>query len=322
MHTGNTCFSIVSMQKMDTATDNSLHDLNLLRVLNALLKTQSITRTGELLGLSQPAASRNVAKLRKILSDPLLIRTSKGYVLTPLAASLHKEVASALSHCELVFANAHFEPLTSERIFKIGTTDYGALTVISPFVSKFMKLAPTSQIVIDSWSDQTLLKLESGELDLALYADEELPPDFHYSQLFEETYSIIARTGHPFLAKKYKSLDILLQKLEEERQFTAIFPSGRVLKKDDIFERLGGRGITKSPLAMPYFTLGPIVVAGSDLIMIVPTRLAQIFSNHYRIEMLALPPKVESFPYRLIWHERAQKDLGNKWLRSSIRDSK
>jgi DNA-binding transcriptional LysR family regulator len=97
-----------------------------------------------------------------------------------------------------------------------------------------------------------------------------------------------------------------------------VFPSGRVFKEDNIFERLGGKVMKKTTLAIPYFNTAPLCIAESDLVMIVPTRIAKTFTKFSSIQSIPIPSNSENFSYRLIWHERAQKDLGNKWLRNEI----
>ena len=118
------------MQKVDVGPSARDFDLNLLRFLRALCDTASVSRAGQLVGLSQPAASRAVARLRSRFADPLLVRTARGYVLTPLAQQLAPLVRRALSTMDLLFEGALFEPGPSTRRFAMATTDYGMSTVL------------------------------------------------------------------------------------------------------------------------------------------------------------------------------------------------
>ena len=113
------------MQKVDTKMKPPHLDFNLLKALQALLDTRSVTQTGERLGMSQPAASRVVARLRAELHDPLLVRTAKGYVLTPRAESLLRATQDALTLIQRVFEPVNFDPTASDRSFRLATTDYG-----------------------------------------------------------------------------------------------------------------------------------------------------------------------------------------------------
>lgn len=113
----------------ETNVDRS-SDLNLLRFLQALIDTGSITRAGEAVGLSQPAASRATARLRERLKDPLIVRTGHGWVLTPLASQLSAPVRRALAAIEAIFEVANFAPSRSDRRFALASTDYGMSAVV------------------------------------------------------------------------------------------------------------------------------------------------------------------------------------------------
>ena len=118
------------MRQVDTEAFSNL-DLKTLRVLAMLLETASVTRTAETIGMSQPAASRAVARLRKAVGDPLLVRTRKGYVLTVRAEALRPVVDAALTGIARVFKGEAFEPTTTHQKFRLATTDYGAVAVVS-----------------------------------------------------------------------------------------------------------------------------------------------------------------------------------------------
>jgi DNA-binding transcriptional LysR family regulator len=309
------------MQKVDAGNLNArLADLNLLRMLRALLQTQSVTLSGKLLGLSQPAASRTMEKLRQLFGDPLLVRTSKGYVLTSLAESLGPAVDRALAAAAELFFVLPFEPGTSTRVFRVCATDYGSLTVITPFSTQLLSDAPGISLLVSPWTDSTIDALERGDLDVALYADDRIPPDFHYRDLFRETYVVIARLGHPLRAARGKTLRVFLKMLSEHRQIMARFPSGRMHATDDVLERLGAPAHPVG-LAIPYFNTAPLIVAESDLVMVVPKRVAERFFRMLPLEVIPMPTTREDFTYRLVWHERVHRDPGITWLREQLMQS-
>ena len=123
-------------------------DLNLIKALHALLETASVTQMGERLHLSQPAASRIMGKLRDALGDPLLVRTSKGYVLTPLAESLRDTVNDALRAAHGIFAQQSFEPRTSTRQFRVCSTDYGEAIVLQPLFAQMHAMWPHGKMTV------------------------------------------------------------------------------------------------------------------------------------------------------------------------------
>lgn len=308
------------MQKMNVAPALELADLNLMRMLGALLQTRSVTRGGELLGLSQPAASRTMSKLREEFRDPLLVRTSKGYVLTPLAESLGPAVTRALAAANELFTSRAFDPLASKRAFRVCTTDYGALAVLVPASARLLAEAPGISLIVSSWTDDTLEALERGGLDVALYADDLIPPDFHYRNLFRETYVVIARRNHPLTKARGKRLPEFMKQLAQHQQVTARFPSGHVYATDDVLARLGAPAY-RVGVSIPYINTAPLIVAASDMVMVLPRRAAERYAGMLPLEVIPVPTRQEDFTYRLIWHERVHRDPGMTWLREKLAHS-
>ena len=162
------------MRETNAGSSTESLDLNLLRTLHALIQTRSVTRAGERLELSQPAASRAVAKLRKLLADPLLVRTSKGYVLTPRAEALASAVASALHAAQQVFTTSTFDPGSATRHFNLATTDYGAIAVVAPVAPHLSKQAPGCMLCLTPWSDAAVTERCIGAfmmLPVAIHLD-------------------------------------------------------------------------------------------------------------------------------------------------------
>lgn len=287
-------------------------DLRSLDLLSALLQTASITRAGEAFGLSQPAASRAVAHLRRALGDPLLVRTAKGYVLTPRAEALKPKLADARRAIEGLFATDRFDPATSRRAFLLATTDYGALTVVSAIAQRFAAAAPLARLVVLPWQEDTLAKLESGEIDAALYADASLPPDFHARGLFRETYVAVCDAGSARASQA-------LEKMEFSAlpRIVILYPESRRLLPDDVLGSLGAPD-HRVALSTPYFAAVPAALLGTDRIAALPKRLAQALGNRL---MLVDLPTAPAFSYRLIWHRRMLYDPGHRWLRHLIGNS-
>lgn len=179
---------MLSMQKtnVDVGVDWDNFDIGQLKFLQALLDTSGITRAGELMGMTQPAASRTMTRLRQHFGDPLLVRTSRGYVLTPVAELLRPSVHACLDSMHALFDVAAFDIADTARTFRIASTDYGLSVVLQPQLASLRQIAPFVAWQTDPWSDDTMAKLERGELDCALYSDEPLSPDFHYRTLFTD----------------------------------------------------------------------------------------------------------------------------------------
>ncbi|MBJ2097850.1 MULTISPECIES: LysR family transcriptional regulator [Enterobacterales] len=310
------------MQKTDAEGAGELTDLNLMRFLDALIRTQSVTRSGEHLGLSQPAASRTMSKLRATLNDPLLVRTSQGYVLTPLAQSLAIAVSKALAAASDVFSSAKFDPATSTRTYRMATTDYGAHVVFPEIAPALESISPNIHLLISAWKSDTLNDLETGAIDLALYADDQIPGDFHFIDIFRETYVLIVKSGHPITNQSFDSLSYFLSVVSKYKHVVARYPNSHIDSGDDVLARLGAK-MSNPRISLPYFGVAPMIVAESNLIMAVPSRLAKHYANasYGQVETIPIPTNTEDFAYRLIWHERAHRDPGVQWLKNHIKQA-
>ena len=298
-------------------TDMKDFDLNLLKALDALIASESVTRMGEHLGITQPAASRVMTRLRRSFGDPLLVRTSKGYVLTPRAAALKQSTSDALAKANRVFLDTDFAPQTSRREFRVASTDYGSIVVLNDVLRSLAVHGKNLSIHIEPWKEQTLQDLESGELDLALYADDPVPGDFHTRDLFKETYGVLLAKTHPLALQKSASTRLRASDLIEFPQIVATYPSGRHTAVDDVLAQLGYTS-SSIKMAVPYFLAAPWFIQGTDFVMLCPQRAAQALAEHPAMTWRGLANKERDFTYRMVWHERAHKDAGLTWLREVI----
>ena len=300
-----------SMREPDAELDQI--DLKTLRMLAALLDTASVTQSGEVVGLSQPAASRAVARLRRALGDPLLVRTSKGYTLTVRAEALKPRVADALAALGRMFEGDDFHPGTARRTFRIAATDYGSVTVLSRLAAQIAREAPGVCLDVVPFGPNTFSDLESGALDCALDADADLPPDFHYRELFRDDYACLVRRGHPCLSRKGD----IVERIAASPQAVMMYPEGGRMLPDEVLRELGVVP-TATTLRTPYFMSTPWIIAETDLVMCVPRRVAERLASVAGLQVLPLPNS-PSFSYRMIWHERVHRDLGLRWIRNLVR---
>jgi DNA-binding transcriptional LysR family regulator len=293
------------------------YDLNLLKALNSLIATESITRMGEHLGITQPAASRVMTRLRQAFADPLLVRTSKGYVLTPRALALKQTTGDALAKANQVFFATDFDPQFSSRQFRVASTDYGSIVVLNGVLRSIAIQGKKLGIYIDPWREQTLQALESGELDLALYADDPVPGDFHTRDLFRETYGVLFAKTHPLAQQTDVTTRLRASDLTEFPQIVATYPAGRQTAVDDVLAKLGQKS-NSIQMAVPYFLAAPWLLKDTDFVMLCPQRAALALAEHPAMTWRALESQACDFTYRMVWHERAHKDAGLTWLREII----
>lgn len=292
-------------------------NLNNLPFLSALLEHASITRAGLELGLSQPAASRIVAQLRKQLGDPLLVRTQQGYQLTDYARQLKGQVTNALHLTEALFEPKSFCPAQDERMLKITTTDFGILTVINNLNAELQHLAPKVSVHCQGWASDTLGQLEQGRVDMVLFDESSLPADFHREYLFDETYYLVVRSGHPL-----EGLNTINDVFKHAHEFTRVvlsYPTGQTFALDDVLDRCGFEPPLNT-IAMPYFQSALWFLPTSNAVMAVPSRIFRKFEKELKLTGWPLDMWDEGFKYYLVWHHRSKDEPFHSWMRQKIKN--
>ena len=178
-------------------------DLNLLKAFNALLDTRSVTRASERLGLTQPAVSGMLNRLRETFDDPLFVRAQRGVLPTPRAEALAEPLRRALGEIEALLQPDGFDPATAERTIGIAATDYAQQVVLLPFLSGLRTSAPGIRIAIRPVAMETLaLDMEQGKTDFALVTPQMAPENLRARHLFEEHYTCVLRRDHPAAGPK------------------------------------------------------------------------------------------------------------------------
>lgn len=268
--------------------------------------------------MSQPAVSRALARLRTQLGDKLLVKGADGMVPTRRAETLSAPLTALLYQLESFVAPAVFNPGTTQRVFRIATTDYGATVVLPQLMSAFTESAPHAGIEVLPFSDEVFDLLNTGRVDFVLYSDDPAPGTLRTRSLFSETYSCLLRTDHPLLSKRNRRARPILS-LEE---FTA-WPHALVSilggRTGDVDHALSARSRNRHiTLWLPYFATAGLVCASSNVIITLPTRVAAALAASARLTLLQPPLDVPGFDYRMLWHERSHDDPGNIWLRDLV----
>ena len=299
------------------STDLAKVDLNLLVVLRSLLETRSVTRTAERLGSSQPAVSRSLAKLRHLLDDRLMVKSASGMMPTLRAEAMMEPLASLLGSVETFLLKPEFEPAGTDRVFRIATTDYGALAILPNIAAQIAREAPNASTQIVSFSRDVFRTLAEGQIDLVLYSDNPVPGSFRMRELFRESFVSMVRQGHPLLDQIRGGKDVLPLKI-----FTAwphILVSIFGGKGGPIDTALTERGLKRHvAMQVPYFATAAVITAASDLLVTMPSRAAHQLAPRLGLVILKGPPLVKPWGYRLLWHERSHGDPGAVWLRRLV----
>lgn len=300
---------MISMHKVDI--NLGALDVRTLRFLKLLLATSSVTRTAAHLGISQPAASRILARVRDLIEDPLLIRTQAGYQLTDHALRLREPVDVAILAIADVFTPTAFDPARSNHRYRIASTDYGVASVLGPIMDVFANIAPGLRIDVSPLVPQSFTDLEKGELDMMLYADLKTMDDLIAQKLFDETYEILFRAGHPLEEAAKSKPDLAPADLSPYRLIEFNFPDITELRPDTIMR--SGEDSSNAVFQQPYFTALPFLVGMGDAVAVVPRRLGEQVRN---LTSLCSAPfqSARQFPYHLIRHERSRHNLAINWF--------
>ena len=293
--------------------DSKKVDLNLLVALDALLAERNVTRAARRLGLSQPALSAQLARLRDLFGDPLFLPAQRGVTPTARAIELEAPVRQALDQVHGVLAGGRsFDPATANLTVAIAGSDYVQLAVIAPLVLDLRVRAPRLRIAIRQLDGNVLgQQMEAGVVDLAVMTPSTAPPALRTRRLFHERYVTIARRRHPRLRGKLTLDDFTAL------EHVVVSPRGGGLSGpvDTALGKLGRE--RRIAVSAASFLFVPELVARSDLIATVPERLVQ--GRAERLQVLEPPLPVEGFAIGLVWHERTHRHPAHRWLRERVR---
>lgn len=293
-------------------------DLNLLRVLDALLRERSTVRAGERLGLSQPAVSAALGRLRHALGDPLFVRQGQGMVPTVFAKGLEAPLRQALDGLELLLRGpGGFDPQAARFDFRLSASDYFGSMLMPALVRRLSDQAPGVRLqLVDLVPDNYVEPLDRHAVDLALIPRGDYPAWVDSAPLFCAEFVTIARAGHPALAG-LSSDDCLPLDLFCALDHVLCSPEGRFAGMGDA--ALAGLGRERRvAVSVPFFEAVMSIVAGSDLIALVPKALAQARID--RGEIVCHPPPMPLVPpeIRMIWHRRLTRDPAHRWMRAQV----
>ncbi|CAN1211151.1 LysR family transcriptional regulator [Tumidithrix helvetica PCC 7403] len=286
-------------------------DLNLLVVFDALMQERNVTRAAMRIGLSQPATSSALARLRHLFDDPLLVKTPSGMQPTPKALQLSEVLRSALWQIQSAMTEPErFLPETSERVFRLGMSDYAEMVFLPKLMQQLSHQAPHLQLQVRATDRQEVLTLlDEDRIDLAIGFHPQQAAWHQKQELFKERFVCVCRQNHPSVRspltlETYLAASHLLVSLRED-------PIGRIDR--NLAEQNLQRHIA---LSIPHFLLTGFILAQTDLLAALPERLARVWMELQPLQVLPLPIPVSGFAVSMLWHTKNQNELGHTWLRS------
>ncbi|MFN7131015.1 MAG: LysR family transcriptional regulator [Myxococcales bacterium] len=290
-------------------------DLNLLVVLEQLFQAGSVTGAAERLGLSQPAVSRSLGRLRELLADPLFVRTPRGPTPTPRAERLRAPVAELLARAQaLVEGDARFDPAQATRVFTIATSDYGETALLPPLLKALSGRAPRVSLRIMPTGMGWERAMQDGAVELVWTPKRKTPlagTQLVWTHLFDEDFAFVVRRGHP-LTRGRLTLERYLSIAH-----VAIAPEGRPGNPlDELLAKLGRE--RRVVAQIPTFLAVAPLVADSDLGVTLPRRIVAALAERWQLQALELPFDMPSFGIAQAWPERLRHDPGHAWFRQLV----
>ena len=285
-------------------------DLNLFIVFDAIYTEANLTRAGQIVGITQPAVSNALSRLRETFNDPLFVRTAQGMVPTPMAQNIIGPVRNALALLRVSVQESRiFTPLQANKTYRISMTDLTEQVMLPPLFQRLRRLAPN--VYIESFlakRRETTKELAAGRLDFAVDAPLNTDPQVRHVKLLEDRYVCAIRPGHP-LAKDKLSLDDYLS-------LTHIHISTRRNGLGHVDLALGKMGIQRRiALRSQHYLMASTVMQQTDMAMTVPERFARRHELHYFPMPIKDLPPLETHLY---WHESTDQDPANRWMREQM----
>jgi len=288
-------------------------DLNLLELFDITFRTRNLTATGLRLGLSQPAVSYGLAKLRRMYGDPLFVRVRHGVQPTPAAARLAGPIAAALQIVRDTVEKVEFAPRDARRTFRVAMSDIGERYFLPPLAQYLSREAP--QVMVETLSpglSELADGLAAGDIDVAIGFIPDLGKQIYTQPLFSEQFVYVMRNGHPAAWQTLTAAQI--------RRLSHVVASPPGTQHLNAVEKVLTSPPVRARIALhvkSFLSVGPIV-AGTNLVALVPANLAQLVGKNLNLSVRQPKVKFPAFNVNMCWHRRFDHDPASCWLRATI----
>lgn len=289
-------------------------DLNLLPVFDAIMEAGQLSRAAEALGMSQPAISAALQRLRHTLGDPLFVRTRQGMVPTPRARELHSSLSQQLAAMQDTLDPANrFVPVTSQRRFRVLSNDYFEMVILPPLLTRLRKEAPNIVVEVALAGDDMPQLLYTAEADLAVDAFAMENDRLRRQVLLEEKLAVVARQDHPTLRGNCTKQQFL------DAEHVVLPDRNRRLPLDQILNEPGWQRRTGARVTQ--FASMLATCSRSDMIATVPERMARQYGRALGLQVLPFPANVPPLPVYLLWAPVMDDDPAHRWFRQRLIES-
>lgn len=298
-------------------------DLNLLVYLDVLLRERNVTKAASHLGITQPALSNGLRRLRELFGDPLLVRTSEGMTPTDRALLLQPQVRDILASIEkTVQPQREFQAISATRVFRIMASDYAESTLIPPLLAHLGQQAPGVTLDILTPSDVRFQDVEQGKVDMLLNRFDEMPQSFHQVRVWEDDFSCLLSVDNVLL--KHFDLDTYLNGRHVWVSKTGMGAGVgmnpqdalRLGWVDEALKRLGKK--RRIAVFTRHYLVAALLAEQPDLIVTVPSRLARLQANNPRVALCPPPFAIPSFELKMAWSPLLQNNPDHQWMRRLI----
>lgn len=298
-------------------------DLNLLVYLDVLLREKNVTKAAGQLNITQPAMSNGLKRLRALLNDPVLVRTSEGMVPTQRAMDLAPTVSRILLELEQAFQSEDaFDAKGSDRVFRVMASDYAASTLLPPLLSKLGKQAPGVSIDIMTPSDVTFHDVETGKVDMAINRFDELPLSFHQKTIWQDSFSCLLSVNNPvadnFNLESYLASRHVWVSKTGYGVGVGIEPQDilRLGWVDEALDKIGEKRNIK--MFTRNYQVAMQFACQDDLIATLPTKAAMLLKDDPRYRIIAPPFEIPAMELKMIWSPLLHHDAGHVWFRHLV----
>ncbi|MBK9264702.1 MAG: LysR family transcriptional regulator [Polyangiaceae bacterium] len=286
-------------------------DLNLLVALHALLHDRHVSLAAKRLGMSQPAMSRALARLREVFDDALFVRVKGKMEPTARARAIAAKVDELLAEIQGLVRPTGFDPKTAVGTIRIAAPDIVSYMVVPPLIRRLAVESPGLDLEIVRWEAQWREHLESGTVDLTIGMPTGDEPNIYARPLIDNRWACVLREGHPALRtpwdiEHFAALDHLVITLGNAN----VGPVDMAMTKLGITRRIA--------LRLPYPALSPLLVAETDLVLTTTSWLARKLGRHVGLVIRPPPFSLPIVRVPMVWHERSHRDPKQQWIRDLL----